>query len=161
MAYRRTGPGGGATRRSWAAVLALLAAFVVLVHHDVSATPAAPATATTAMSAMPGMDHTARHMTAQHMATHRVTGQRVTGQDMAVVTLSSAMSHDIDGACSGAGMQHCTSGAVGSPQWLDPPAVPTHTAQAVPPRDVLAGRGLPGNPYRAPPDLSVLSRLLI
>ncbi|MER7915535.1 MULTISPECIES: hypothetical protein [unclassified Streptomyces] len=171
MTYRRTGPGGGATRRSWAAVLALLAAFVVLVHHDVSATPAATATATTAMSAMPGMDHTARnttvqhmtaqHMTARHMATHRVTGHRVTGQDMAVVALSSAMSHDIDGACSGAGMQHCTSGAVGSPQWLDPPAVPTHTAQAVPPRGVLAGRGLPGNPYRAPPDLSVLSRLLI
>ncbi|TXJ75917.1 hypothetical protein E2C11_18940 [Streptomyces lavendulae] len=161
MTYRRTGPGGGATRRSWAAVLALLAAFVVLVHHDVSAAPAAPATA---MSAMPGMDHTARnttvqHMTARHMATHRVTGHRVTGQDMAVVALSSAMGHDTSGACSG--MQHCTSGAVGSPQWLDPPAVPTHTAQAVPPRGVLAGRGLPGNPYRAPPDLSVLSRLLI
>ncbi|MFD8840506.1 DUF6153 family protein [Streptomyces griseofuscus] len=143
MTYRRTGSRGGAARRSRAAVLALLAAFVVLVHHDLGPAPAAPATA---MSAMPGTDHT---------------GHRMTGQDMAAEALTSAMDHDTGGACSGADMQHCTSGAVGSPQWLDPPTVPTHTVQAAPPRGVLAGRGLPGNPHRAPPDLSLLSRLLV
>ncbi|MFF8991182.1 hypothetical protein ACF09H_14785 [Streptomyces sp. NPDC014983] len=141
MTYRRIGSHRGAARRSWAAVLALLAAFVVLVHHDMGAVPAAPATA---MSAMPGMGHAAHGMT---------------GPDMAALT--SAMDHDTGGACSGADMQHCTSAAVGSPQWLVPPTVRTPAVPGVPGHGVLAGRGLPGHPHRAPPDLSVLSRLLI
>ncbi|GLX49280.1 hypothetical protein Shyhy01_22300 [Streptomyces hygroscopicus subsp. hygroscopicus] len=141
MTYRRTGSHRGAARRSWAAVLALLAAFVVLVHHDMGAAPAAPATA---MSAMSGTEHAAHGMT---------------GPDTAALT--SAMDHDADGACSGADMQHCTSGAVGSPQWLAPPTVRTPAVPGAPGHGVLAGRGLPGNPHRAPPDLSVLSRLLI
>ncbi|WKE67847.1 hypothetical protein [Streptomyces sp. WP-1] len=154
MTYRRTGSRGGAARRSWAAVLALLAAFVVLVHHDLGSAPAAPATAMSAAPVAPGTAMSAMPGTAR-------TAHRMTGQDRAAQALTSAMDHDMGGACSGADMQHCTSGAVGSPQWLDPPTVPTHTVRAAPPRGVLAGRGLPGNPHRAPPDLSVLSRLLI
>ncbi|MFR9793377.1 hypothetical protein ACL07V_32690 [Streptomyces sp. MB22_4] len=154
MTYRRTGSHRGAARRSWAAVLALLAAFVVLVHHDMGAAPAAPATA---MSAMPGTEHAAHGMSAMPGTQHAAHG--MTGPDTAALT--SAMDHDAGGACSGADMQHCTSGAVGSPQWLAPPTVRTPAVPGAPGHGVLAGRGLPGNPHRAPPDLSVLSRLLI
>ncbi|MEW2626243.1 hypothetical protein [Streptomyces sp. NPDC048106] len=151
VTYRRTGSRGGAPRRSWAAVLALLAALVVLVHHDLGPAPAAPATA---MSAMSRTGHAVHGMAGHGMAEHGMTGQDMTA-------LTPVMDHDGGGACSGADMQHCTSGAVGSPQWLVPPAVGPHTVQGAPPRGVLAGHGLPGNPHRAPPDLSVLSRLLI
>ncbi|OIK28293.1 DUF6153 family protein [Streptomyces malaysiense] len=144
MTDRRIGSRGGVARHAWAAVLALLAAFAVLVHHDLVAAPAASATA---MSAMPATDRTA----------HRMSGRDLTETEV----LNSAVDHDTGGACSGAGMQHCASGAVGSPQWLDPPTAPAHAVRPAPPRGVLAGRGLPGNPHRAPPDLSVLSRLLI
>ncbi|MFH8342494.1 hypothetical protein [Streptomyces sp. AM6-12] len=151
MTYRRIGSRSGAARRSWAAVLTLLAALVVLVHHDVGPVPTAPATPITTMTAISGMSGMAH------------TAHRAAGHQRHTAALTSAMGHGMDhdmgGACSGA--QHCSSGAIGSPQWIAPPTVPVHTIEGAPPGGVLAGRGLPGNPHRAPPDLSRLSRLLI
>ena len=165
MTSRRIITRGGVPRRAWAAVLTLLAALAVLVHHDMPAT---------AMSAMPGMVHAAPHGTTAAAADgtgHAMPGSVTTGRGMAEHAMTgpgataqaatSAFDHNADGACSGAGMQHCTSGAVGSPQLLAPPAAAPHAVPGAPVRGVLAGLGLPGHPHRAPPDLSVLSRLLI
>ncbi|MFK0112123.1 hypothetical protein [Streptomyces sp. NPDC091217] len=146
--YRRIGrPRGSALRWTWAAVVALLAALAVLVHHDaaVSATPA------TAMSVMPGMHHTA--------AAAQATAQ--TGHEEAARTVAPAMDHDGGGACSGPAMQHCSSGDVGTPQLLTPPSAVPHAVQGSPVQGIRAGHGLSGISHRAPPDLSVLSRLLI
>ncbi|TWV32045.1 hypothetical protein FRZ03_33755 [Streptomyces misionensis] len=182
MTCQRTITGGGVPRRAWAAVLTLLAALAVLVHHDMGTAPAMPATAV--MSAMPPMARTAPHGgTAQAadgsghtgagapMAGHAMTGHgapeaTATGRGTvrhgaSAPAVTSGLGHDADGPCSGAGMQHCTSGAVGTPQLLAPPAVAPHAVPGAPARGVLAGLGLPGHPHRAPPDLSVLSRLLI
>ncbi|MEV7387934.1 hypothetical protein [Streptomyces sp. NPDC091215] len=145
--YRRIGrPRGSALRWTWAAVVALLAALAVLVHHDaaVSATPA------TAMSVMPGMHHT---------AAAQATAQ--TGHEEAARTVAPAMDHDGGGACSGPAMQHCSSGDVGTPQLLTPPSAVPHAVQGSPVQGIRAGHGLSGISHRAPPDLSVLSRLLI
>ncbi|MFF5405275.1 hypothetical protein ACFY8K_18475 [Streptomyces misionensis] len=207
MTCRRTITGDGVRRRAWAAVLTLLAALAVLVHHDMSGAPAMSATAV--MGAMPGAARTAPHggtaeaadgsgrtvtgkaaagkAAAGHaMADHAMSGHDagdhpMSGHDMSTrgtpgyampwhgtvrhgataQAVTSGLEHDADGACSGPGMQHCTSGAVGSPQLLAPPALAPHGVPSAPVRGVLAGLGLPGHPHRAPPDLSVLSRLLI
>ncbi|MEV7155231.1 hypothetical protein AB0N77_11540 [Streptomyces misionensis] len=202
MTCRRTIARGGVPRRARAAVLTLLAALAVLVHHDMSGTPTMSATAV--MSAMPAATHGAPHGSAAHAADgsgHTTTGKAAAGPAMAdhaiagpnkgdhvmsgqvmsargtpgcamaghgtvrhgatAQAVTSGLEHDADGACSGPGMQHCTSGAVGSPQLLAPPAAAPHAVPSVPARGVLAGLGLPGHPHRAPPDLSVLSRLLI
>ncbi|QLJ02371.1 hypothetical protein HZZ00_15950 [Streptomyces sp. NEAU-sy36] len=202
MTCRRTITGDGVRRRAWAAVLTLLAALAVLVHHDMSGAPAMSATAV--MGTMPGAARTAPHggtaaaaggsgrtatgkAAAGHtMADHAMPGHEtgdhaMSGHGMsargtpgyamprhgavrhgvAAQAVTSGLEHDADGACSGPGMQHCTSGAVGSPQLLAPPALAPHAVPSAPARGVLAGLGLPGHPHRAPPDLSVLSRLLI
>ncbi|SFY53832.1 hypothetical protein [Streptomyces sp. F-1] len=172
MTCRRTITGGGVRRRAWAAVLTLLAALAVLVHHDMSGAPAMSATAV--MGTMPGMTHTAPHggtveaadgsgrtATGNAAAGHTMADRAMAGHGATAQAVTSGLEHDADGACSGPGMQHCTSGAVGSPQLLAPPALAPHAVPGAPVRGVLAGLGLPGHPHRAPPDLSVLSRLLI
>ncbi|MFG2955028.1 hypothetical protein ACGF5O_15000 [Streptomyces sp. NPDC048291] len=147
--YRRISPRGGAPRCAWVAVVALLAALAVLVHHDVavSATPA------TAMSAMPAMDHTA--------TTAPATAPTGPGEAARVEAAAPAMDHDDGGACSGSAMQHCSSGDVSTPQLLAPPSALPRTVRSSSVRSVLAGHGPSGISHRAPPDLSLLSRLLI
>ncbi|MEV6291434.1 hypothetical protein AB0M41_13670 [Streptomyces sp. NPDC051896] len=58
-------------------------------------------------------------------------------------------------------MQHCSSGDVGTPQLIAPPSALPKAVQGSPARGVLAGHNPSGISHRAPPDLSVLSRLLI
>ncbi|MEU8969217.1 DUF6153 family protein [Streptomyces monashensis] len=133
--YRRISPRGSASRWTWAVVVALLAALAVLVHHDA----VGAVTPTTAMSAMSGTDHAA--------STARAAGP--------------AMDHDGGGACSDPAMQHCSSGDVGTPRLLAPPSALAHTVQGPSVPGVPHGRSPSGVSHRAPPDLSVLSRLLI
>jgi hypothetical protein len=71
------------------------------------------------------------------------------------------MDHDGGGACSGPAMQHCSSGNVATPQLLVPPAALSRVVQGPPVPGVLAAQSLSAISHRAPPDLSVLSRLLI
>jgi len=148
--YRRISPRGSALRWTWAAVVALLAALAVLIHHDAvgAATPA------TAMRAMPGMDHTmSMSVSVQTIAQTR--------HDGVTQAATPAMDHDGGGACSGPAMQHCSSGNVGTPRLLVPPTALAHAVQDSPVPGILLGRSPSGISHRAPPDLSVLSRLLI
>ncbi|OIK06137.1 hypothetical protein [Streptomyces monashensis] len=144
--YRRISPRGSAPRWTWATVVALLAALAVLIHHD----SVGAVTPTTAMSAMPGTDHT---------ASVRTTAR--TGHHEAARTAAPAMDHDGGGACSGPAMQHCSSGDVGTPRLLAPPSALAHTVHGSATPGFPHGRSPSGVAYRAPPDLSVLSRLLI
>ncbi|MFF7642877.1 hypothetical protein [Streptomyces canus] len=142
---RRTPAHGSAMRWTWAAVVALIAALAVLVHHDTSAA----AVRTPVMSAMPGMDHVSEAMAPTAVSAGHGTVLGAAGPDTGD-----------DGACSGPAMQHCSSGDPGTAQLAPPPAVPyatwADTAYGAP-----AGHDPPGVSHRAPPDLAVLSRLLI
>ncbi|WP_306187385.1 MULTISPECIES: hypothetical protein [unclassified Streptomyces] len=147
---RRAGFRGSAVRCARAVVVALLVALAVLIHHDTTSM-AMPSRA--AMSAMPGMDHTSAAMTTTPTAASAGHGRAPRAADMAM--------DDDGGACSGPAMQHCSSGDVGTPQLLAPPSALPLAVQGSPVEGVLAGHSPPGISHRAPPDLSVLSRLLI
>jgi len=69
--------------------------------------------------------------------------------------------HDVDGACAGAAVEHCCSAAgVDSLKLAAPQQSALDCSAAVRARAV-AGRDVPGTTGRAPPDLSLLSRLLL
>ncbi|MEU3518348.1 hypothetical protein ABZ770_24235 [Streptomyces sp. NPDC006654] len=143
---RRAGPRGSAVRCARAVVVALLAALAVLVHHD-TMSAVMPAHS---MSAMAGMDHTSAAMIPTATSAAHATAPKAA---------NTAMGDDGD-ACSGPGMQHCSAGDVGTAKLLPPPAAVTIVRS-----DALGGmparRDPTGTSHRAPPDLSVLSRLLI
>ncbi|MGW1619068.1 hypothetical protein [Streptomyces sp. NPDC002172] len=143
---RQAGPRGSAARCARAVVVALLAALAVLVHHDTTSavTPAH------SMSAMAGMDHTSAAMTP--MPAPVAHG--------AVLKTADTATGDDGGACSGPGMQHCSAGNVGTAKLLPPPAAAT-VVRSDAFRSMPAQRDPTGTSYRAPPDLFVLSRLLI
>ncbi|MFJ9118839.1 hypothetical protein ACIRJO_25170 [Streptomyces sp. NPDC102394] len=144
----RVRPSGGAVRCARAVVVALLAALAVLVHHDTTSM-AMPARA---MSAMAGMGHDTGHagMTATPTSTVDATALR---------TVDIPMDRD-DGACSGSAMQHCSAGDIGTAK-LVPPADAVTVGRSHLPPAAFAGHRWPGRSHRAPPDLSLLSRLLI
>ncbi|WP_458247292.1 hypothetical protein [Streptomyces sp. MAI_2237] len=144
----RARPSGGAVRCARAVVVALLAALAVLVHHDTTSM-AMPARA---MSAMTGMGHASAHadMTATTTSTEDATVLR---------TVDLPMNGD-DGACSGSAMQHCSAGDIGTAK-LAPPAAAVIVGRSPLPPAAFAGHRWPGRSHRAPPDLSLLSRLLI
>ncbi|MER6123939.1 hypothetical protein ABT173_15030 [Streptomyces sp. NPDC001795] len=143
---RRAGFRGSAVRCAWTVVVALLAALAVLIHHDTTSAPAP------AMSAMADMDHTSAAMPMTTTAASAGHGTAFQAANMAM--------DDHSGACSGPAMQHCSAGDVGTTKLAPPPAT-AHVGRSDASYGVLAGRGLPGASHRAPPDLSVLSRLLI
>ncbi|MFF4759197.1 hypothetical protein [Streptomyces sp. NPDC001292] len=144
---RRAGSRVSAVRCAWT-VVALLAALAVLIHHDTTS-GAMPARA---MSAMTGVDHTAA---ALPMTTADVSA----GHDTALQAANTAMDDD-SGACSGSAMQHCSAGDVATAKPAPPPAV-AGVDRSDASHGVFARQGPTGTPHRAPPDLSVLSRLLI
>jgi hypothetical protein len=147
---RRGSASGAAAVWTRAVVIALIAAIAVLVHHEAPdvASHVPVAGAMQAMGADMKHDRSAspsapllRHAPVPHAAATVASGG--------------------DGACSGMAGQHCSTASVETVK-LTPPAdaVLGHTTPSsatTPP----AGRALPGTVGRAPPDLSVLSRLLV
>ncbi|MEU6497237.1 hypothetical protein [Streptomyces sp. NPDC046984] len=145
--HRRSESPAGATRWTCAVIIALVAAFAVLVHHDApSTTPSGSASTTSGMS---GMSHTSTGMTSATMVM----------DDEAPRVAAPPMDGDHSG-CSGLITGHCSSASINTWQLVPPPAAPFAA-----PTDGLcgdfAGHVPPGTAPRAPPDLSVLSRLLI
>ncbi|MEU3550845.1 hypothetical protein [Streptomyces longwoodensis] len=135
--------------------MALLAAVAVLVHHEtfVTATHSIPAGAMSGMkrTATPGMGNTASAAQAVVLTRH----------DPVTQAAAPAMDHEGGGACSGRAVQHCGSGDVGASQVLTPPGAFAHATPGCSSPDVIVGHVRHAGAHRAPPDLSVLSRLLI
>jgi hypothetical protein len=152
---RRARTRGGAVRCTRAVVIALLAAFAILIHHDTTSA-AMPARA---MSAMAGMDHPSATlaMTTSAASTGQGAWAASAGHGTALQATHTAM--DDSGACPGPAMQHCSSGDVTAAKLTPPPAA-AHIGWSDTPYGVVTGQGL-GMSHRAPPDLSLLSRLLI
>ncbi|MFI0821060.1 DUF6153 family protein [Streptomyces sp. NPDC021098] len=125
---------GGAVRWVRGAAVVLLATLAVLLHHEMPSS--APATAMTGMA-----------MSA-HGSGHNDTARA-----------SAPAAHHDGGPCSGMTMQHCSTAGVDAVSFM-PPSEPwggrEGDAHATP-----TGRFVPGAVSRAPPDLSVLSRLLL
>ncbi|MEU6200292.1 hypothetical protein [Streptomyces sp. NPDC047061] len=156
---RQAGPRGGAARCARAVVVALLAALAVLVHHDTTSavTPAH------SMSAMAGMDHTYVAMTPAAGMDHTHAAMNPPAASVAhgtVLRTAYPTTGDEGGACSGPGMQHCSAGDTGTAKILPPPAAVTAVRSDAFP-SLLTQSDPTWTSYRAPPDLSVLSRLLI
>lgn len=146
-ADRRAVRRGSALRCVWAALVALIAALAVLVHHDTTST------------AMAGGDYSATVMPMTALtAAMPMTAATPPGNGTALQAADTAKSDD-DCVCSGPAGQHCAAGDVSTAKLAPPPAA-AHVTRAQAAR-VLAGYGLPTPSHRAPPDLSVLSRLLI
>ncbi|MEU2422246.1 hypothetical protein ABZ619_14660 [Streptomyces sp. NPDC007851] len=143
---RQAGPRGGAARCARAVVVALLAALAVLVHHD-TMSAVMPAHS---MSAMAGTDRTSA----------AVTPTAASAAHGTVLKAADTAMGDDGGACSGPGMRHCSAGDVGTAKLLPPPAAVT-AVRSDACHSMSARRDPTRTSYRAPPVLSVLSRLLI
>jgi hypothetical protein len=148
--HRPDGARGAAARWTRAAVIALVAALAVLVHHETAAAVThVPSARVSGTSSMAGMHHKAPPAMPVHMSGHAMPS---------AVTAPAAV-HD-GGACSGTAMQHCSAAGVDSMKLVPPHQPSTGCAPAISP-SAAAGRDVPGTTGRAPPDLSVLSRLLL
>ncbi|MFE3495094.1 hypothetical protein [Streptomyces sp. NPDC059175] len=153
-------PGGAcaaALRWTRTAVIALVATLAVLVHHETAAavTHASPsgtpgASGASGTSSMAGIHHAAT------AATSVSTG----GRTLPPGVIAPTAAHDDDGACSGAAMQHCAAAGVDSLKPTPPCRLSTGCVPALP-TGAAGGQAAPGTTGRAPPDLSVLSRLLL
>lgn len=134
---------GGAVRWTRVAAVALLAALAVLLHHEIPSSAHA--------TAMPGMARMA-HAPSATMAADG-------GGHKGTARASAPAAHGDDGLCSGMAMQHCSTAGVDAVKFM-PPSEPwggrEGDAHATP-----TSRFVPGTVSRAPPDLSVLSRLLL
>ncbi|MEU9669136.1 hypothetical protein AB0E25_26750 [Streptomyces bobili] len=146
---------GRADTVRWAhgAVIALLAALAVLIHHEtaaITATPVQHATPSThAGHAMPGMASSSSASVPQGPAA-----------DHTDTLDAPAPAHGVDGnTCADPGMQHCTTTVVDTVKLAPPPQ--RHGQQAEHPYQAKPGGSPAGTISRAPPDLSVLSQLRI
>ncbi|MFF8952175.1 hypothetical protein ACF09I_25720 [Streptomyces sp. NPDC014940] len=139
---RPTGSRHSAVRCAWTMVITLFAALAVLAHHDTSAIMP---------TQMAGMTHTSSIMTPATASE--------AGHGTALRVVHTPMDEG-SGACSGSAVQHCSAGDVSTAKPVSPPA-----AVAIIRSDTFsipsAGTPLSAASDRAPPDLSVLSRLLI
>ncbi|MGW5611607.1 hypothetical protein ACWEWI_37210 [Streptomyces sp. NPDC003753] len=144
--HRPGGPCGAALRWSRAVVIALVAALAVLVHHET----AAAITHVPPVQSSAGMHHTATPAMSIHP-----------GGNAALFSVTApAAVHNDDGACSSTVMQHCSAAGVDSLKLAPPHQMAPGCPAAVHP-GAAPGRDVPGTTGRAPPDLSVLSRLLL
>ena len=147
---RRVRARSGAVRWTPAAVIALIAALAVLVHHETAAGAVArtPASAASVMSGMPGMGSLPSMTMPMDPAGHETAPRAGT-----------PVTDSADGACSGMAMQHCSTANVDTVKLVPPsePGLGRDDTSNGPP----SGRYVPGTVSRAPPDLSVLSRLLL
>lgn len=155
--HRRGGADSAVLRWTRAAVIALTAALAVLVHHETpGAITSAPPTMASDTSSLAGMHHAAA-MTRLVGTNGNVTSPGATTSGVTTTTTTTTNDH---GACSGTVMQHCSAAGVDSVQ-LVPPHHPSLRWAPALPSGAAARRDVPGTTGRAPPDLSVLSRLLL
>ncbi|WP_460072882.1 hypothetical protein [Streptomyces sp. YKOK-I1] len=143
--HRPHGARGAALRWTRAVVVALVAALAVLVHHET----AGAVTHVLPARAMAGMGHTAGPSLSVHTSGHA----------MPSLATGAAAIHDDAGACSGTVTQHCAGIGVDSMKLVPPHQPSACGAPAFP--GTAGGRDVPGTTGRAPPDLCVLSRLLL
>ncbi|EKX67128.1 hypothetical protein STRIP9103_09310 [Streptomyces ipomoeae 91-03] len=163
----RTGASGGVVRWTRVAVVALVAAFAVLVHHETAAAAmASPSSATHVMSGMPGMavadSSIGQGRSTEDMGRPAHAHGHGSGAAQAAEPPSAApTTADTNGpACSGMVMQHCSTAS------FETVNLPAPTASWVPRglapyETVTGGSKAAGSVGRAPPDLSLLSQLRI
>ncbi|KUJ34857.1 hypothetical protein ADL25_38520 [Streptomyces sp. NRRL F-5122] len=140
-------------------IIALVAAFAVLVHHDA----ASPTTGSPppAMSGMRGMDHTSTGMTSVSTAMDgEALGAAALPMDGETLRFAAPPMDGDHSACSVLLTGHCSAASINTLQ-LEPPTAAPFTAPTDALYGVFVGHVPPGTALRAPPDLSVLSRLLI
>lgn len=144
--HRSDGARGAVLRWTGSAIITLLAALALLVHHGTAdvLTHVPPA------RAMAGMHHTAPPPKSVHTS----------GNAMPLAVTPPAAAHRDDGACCATAGQHCSAAGVDGLKFGPPHQPCTGCAQAVH-SGAAGGRDVPGTTGRAPPDLSVLSRLLL
>ena len=139
----------GTVRWAHGALIALCVALAVLLHHETASAAVGTAQPAAQAMPMPGMAHSfASTRSVASAADHSETRVAAPGK------------HSADGgACSGVGMQHCSSASVGMMKI----AVPDlgHAEYLAHLDHVIAGPALARTIGRAPPDLSVLSQLRI
>ncbi|MCN9242152.1 hypothetical protein NGF19_15365 [Streptomyces sp. RY43-2] len=139
---------GAVLRGTRAAVLVLVAVLAVVVHHEIVA-PMAHAPAARTVAAAPAGERTG--VTDAVGMDHR---------SAPLIGASDSVAMDLDGACAGVGTHHCTAAGVDTVKPVPPTEAAVGDAPAVP-SHAVAGRDVPGTVGRAPPDLSLLSRLLL
>ncbi|MFI6935872.1 DUF6153 family protein [Streptomyces sp. NPDC050287] len=154
MTIRPARGGGTAARWAYGVLVTLCVALAVLVHHE---TPSMDVSSIQSMQSMPSVQSMPDPVHAGHVMPDGTPPSSATLEARG----AGAAAHDAgDGSCGMPGMQHCTSANVGSVQL----AVPAQIAfdPLGKPRQTAAGR-TPGAAVavRAPPDLSVLSRLRV
>jgi hypothetical protein len=148
---RRYGAWRVVLRCTRAAVIALVAALAVLVHHE-TAPPMAhvPPSPVVEAGDVMGMDHGSVSAAPRHSDAHT----RLSGTPVPVAA-------EDGGYCSGLAMQHCFAAGVDTVKPAPPTQAAVGHAPAAPSR-AAAGRNVPATVSRAPPtDLSLLSRLLL
>jgi hypothetical protein len=154
VGHRLGGASSAVLRWTRAAVIALMAALAVLVHHEtaVAIAPVSPTVASDT-SSLAGMLHAAAMTHSVHTNGHATSPGAPT-------TTTTTTTTDDHGACSGTVIQHCSAAGVDSVKFVPPHHLSISCAPALPSRAAV-GRDVPGTTGRAPPDLSVLSRLLL
>ncbi|OIJ84671.1 hypothetical protein [Streptomyces colonosanans] len=148
---RRSGASRVVLRCTRVAAIALVAVLAVLVHHE-TATPMThvqPSSRMVEAIGMAGMDHGSAPP-----ARSRSDAPALLSGATAPVAVGP------DGPCSGMAMQHCSAAGVDTVKLVPPAGLAVGHTPAAPSR-AAAGRDIPGTVSRAPPDLSLLSRLLL
>ncbi|MGA5189251.1 hypothetical protein ACPCSL_22040 [Streptomyces griseoincarnatus] len=150
----------GAVRWARAAVIALLAALAVLIHHETAAAAIGSTPSSAAHVMTPGMVMSGSHAAAATaMSVHghgSAAAQAAEPTTAAVPTKSNADSPP----CSGMTMQHCATASFEVVKLAPPTQTPVPLGLAVP-GAAATGPMAAGTVNRAPPDLSVLSQLRI
>jgi hypothetical protein len=132
----------------------------VLVHHETAATVThVPPPGASAASGLAGMHHSPASALPPPVTHPPVTHPQPNGRTASPGVTTPAATDD-RGACSGTAAQHCSAAGVDSVQLAPPHQSVLSRAPAVRP-GAAVGRDVPGTTGRAPPDLSVLSRLLL
>ncbi|WOT39051.1 hypothetical protein [Streptomyces coeruleorubidus] len=152
----RTRASHGVVRRARAALIALLAALAVLIHHETAAAAISSNLSSAAHMMTPGMVMSGNHAAPATGMSGHGHGSAAELTTAAVPTKSIADSPP----CSGMTMQHCATASFEVVKLAPPTQTPVPWGLTVP-VGVATGPKAAGAVNRAPPDLSVLSQLRI
>ncbi|MEV1079170.1 hypothetical protein AB0I98_13105 [Streptomyces sp. NPDC050211] len=156
----RTYASHGVVRWARAAVIALLAALAVLIHHETAAAAIGANPSSAAHVMMPGMVMSGSDAApATAMSGHGRAGAAAQAAEPAPAAVPAKSSADSP-PCSGMTMQHCATATFEVVKPAPPTQSPEPWGLAVP-GAVATGPKAAGTVNRAPPDLSALSQLRI